>query len=483
MIILLGVMVHLYLMARIRYKIRPPPSIRGDVESWRKQTPIESAEACSPCEAYHDEGGMTAPMKPIKLDPTPTPKPKSILLTPAPSTRSLRSNHRERQNSGKWPIAKLYTRQHRRSFLQLGSEGGSTDLSSNQDYVAYKDPRAMPIPPVPALPPATGSTQRTLVPLASIRSAGKTLSPVSPPAIVGLDSTAERWLQENTYIGNPPRRPSSGNSQRSALSRGHSLVSRGDHDDPHTGGLEAYEIVGVTHTASHARRSIARLWPASVAAPSLYGTSSLYRSNTLTHAHGPEAVVNNSSLRRSNTLDSFVRSPEAIQTVPVSASASATAGLGTFDTFSSSFIRPPPPPLTLLTTPSSAQPSGYTPSSRNRPQTPLRRGVSIKSAKTVRSFFSNWIKGPEIHITTENGSRPDTPARPQTAARPDSGIFPLTLGLGTVDISFSQMEDRDRLGGGGGGANMFIELDPSSPLTASRPPSEWQGKRSTHTKA
>ena len=471
-------------MARIRYKIRPTPSVRSDVESWRKQTPIESAEACSPCEAYHDEGGMTAPIRPIKLDPTPTPKPKSFTLTPSPSTRSLRSSHRERQNSGKWPIAKLYTRQHRRSFLHLGSEGGSTDLSSNQDYIAYKDPRAMLIPPVPALPPATGSTQRTLVPSASLRSGGKPLSPVSPPAIVGLDSSAERWLQENTYIGNPPR-PSSGNSHRSPLSRGHSLVSRGDHDDPHTGDLEAYEIVGVTHMASHARRSIARLWSTPGATPSLYGTSSLYRSNTLTHAHGPEAVVNNSWLRRSNTLDSFVRSPEASQTVPVSASASATVGLGTFDSFSSSFIRPPPPPLTLLTTPSSAQPSAYTPSSRNRPQTPLRRGVSIKSAKTVRSFFSNWIKGPEIHITTGNGngngSRPDTPARPQTAARPDSGIFPLTLGLGTVDVPFSQMEDRDRLGGGG--ANMFIELDPSSPLTASRPASEWQGKRSTHSKA
>lgn len=464
-IILLGVVVHLYLMARIRYKIKPPPSIRGDVESWRKQTPIKSAEACSPCEAYHDEGGMTAPLK----------SSSRVTVTASPSTRSLPGSQRSRQNSGRWPIAKLYTRQHRRSFLQLGSEGDSTDLSSNKDFIAYKAPRVDIVPPVPALPPASGNTQRTLVPSVSLGSKGK--SPITPPAIVGLDSSAERWLQENTYVGNPPR-PSSGASHRSGLSRGHSLSSRGDHDGPSTGDLETYEIIGVTHTASHARRSIARLWPTPGAVPSLYGSTSLYRSNTLTHAHGPEAVVNNNSLRRSNTLDSFGHGPNgnAIQTVPVSASASATAGIGTFDSFSSSFIRPAP--LTLLTSSSamtSAQPSGYTPSSRNRPQTPLRRGVSIKSAKTVRSFFSNWIKGPDALITSGNGSRPDTPARPQTAARPDSGIFPLTLGLGTVDVPFSQMDDRDRAGGG---ANMFIELDPSSPLTASRPPSEWPGKRS-----
>lgn len=433
---------------------------------------------------------MTSPMI-----STPVPATGTTIydtLTPTNSTRS-RGEEPKRAESGKWPIGRLYTKQHRRSFLHLGSEGGSADLKNQSnylDYIPYKDPRDPKqnhqiVPPVPALPSSSRDVQRRLSPSSNARS-GKT-SPVTPPPIAGLDSTAERWLQENTYIGQP--RPSSGRSMRSQLSRGgHSVNSNscGDHDDPVTGDIETYEIMGVTHTAVNARRSIARLWPSRDAVPSLY------RSNTLIHTRGPEAVVKDITLRRSNTLESYGHSTSgmAFQTVPVSASASATAGIGTIDSFTSSFIRPAPLKLLTATSSASPQPSGYTPSSRNRPQTPLplRRGVSIKSAKTVRSFFSGWIKatpgsgnGHEHH--GGGNFRPDTPARPQTAARPDSGIFPLSLslGLGTVDVPLSHV-DRDMRGlggdGDGGSRNMFIELNPSSPLTASRPASEWQGKRS-----
>ncbi|ODN94353.1 hypothetical protein L198_05212 [Cryptococcus wingfieldii CBS 7118] len=64
--------------------------------------------------------------------------------------------------------------------------------------------------------------------------------------------------------------------------------------------------------------------------------------------------------------------------------------------------------------------------------TSLRRGVSIKSIKTMRSFFSGMIFVPPTaaslpHLTRSGGERegePQTPAVPWTAARPDSGIFP-----------------------------------------------------------
>lgn len=443
-------------MARIKYQLKPALSNRSHVESWRKQTPPQSAEACSPCDAYPDS--------------SPTRAPEAAATSPPGRSRTTSTG----RSSGHWPIAKLYTRYRRPSFFSLRSDAGGTDFSalSYTDYVPYQSPgNHEDIPPVPPLPPSTSHSHRTIVPFKTrsrpptsastthpipVNTPAPKVSPVTPPAIAGLDPFAERWLQENTYIGQPPshsqaRPPStSGQSHRSQASRDHSDTSRVD-DEPTSPHAEDYEIIGITN----ARRSIARLWPSRDAVPSLY------RSNTLTHPRAGESSMEDVPLKRASTLGAYGQT--AAQTVPVSASASATAGISTLD---SSFVRPSP--LTLLNSASTAspQPSGYTPSSRNRPQTPLRRGVSIKSAKTVRSFFSGWVKG-----TDANGmwtGRPDTPARPQTAARPDSGIFPLTLGLGTVDIPLPQVERS---------AHMFIELDPSSPLTASRPPSEWPDRR------
>lgn len=457
-IILLGVIVYLYLMARIKYKIKPAVPSRSNVDSWRKQTPPQSAEACSPCDAYPDDSPVHEQGK------------KSAALPSPGRSRTTSGGRSKSRSSGQWPIARLYTRYRHPSFFSLRSTGGSTDFSapSYPDYIPYQSPNGdEEVPPVPPLPPSTSHSHRKVVPYedspppplptrpkSGVAAAFKS-SPLTPPAIAGLDPFAERWLQENTYVGqsNHSRPPSaSGRSHRSQASRGHSDVSRTE-DDPTSPHHEKYEIIGVTN----ARRSIARLWPSRDAVPSLY------RSNTLTHARGPETIVKEIPLKRSSTVGAYGQTV-AVQTVPVSASASVTAGISTTD---SSFVRPSP--LTLLTSSSSAspQPSGYTPSSRNRPQTPLRRGVSIKSAKTVRSFFSGWIKGTDANGMWQGG-RPDTPGRPQTAARPDSGIFPLSLGLGTVDVPLPQAERS---------AHMFIELDPSSPLTASRPPSEWPDRR------
>lgn len=342
--------------------------------------------------------------------------------SPSPERKSWGSR------SGNWPIAKLYTRHRGQSFHTITSSDADPDgRSSRASYVPYQSPS--PVPPVPPLPTAASSMGKyshphaqavqalpsasTMGPYtlpsatASSKLGGSGSGPTTPPAIAGLDPAAERWLAENTYAGQTQCPPSP-----SAHSRTHSDTSE-------------FEIV--THSAQNARRSVARLWPSRDAVPSLY------RSNTLKSEVGGGVGVQEVPLKRAN---STTGTGTVVQTVPVSASATATG---------SSFIRPSPTSLVLASssahTSPSPQPSGYTPSSRN-----LRRGVSIKSAKT---FFSNWV------------SRPDTPARPQTAARPDSGIFPLTLTLGTVNVPLPQS------------ANMFIELDPASPLTASRPPSEW----------
>ena len=138
----------------------------------------------------------------------------------------------------------------------------------------------------------------------------------------------------------------------------------------------------------------------------------------------------------------------------------------------------------------------FTPSSSERHT--LRRGVSIKSVKTMRSFFSALLHGVPS---------PDAPALPQPAARPDSGIFPITatvsrsnsvqsatVGGGAsarlasagaaasagrpayAGAGFGQGRPMglDLSEGGRGGGNMIIELSPESPITTfSRPESRW----------
>ncbi|KAK4684101.1 hypothetical protein P7C73_g6100, partial [Tremellales sp. Uapishka_1] len=90
--------------------------------------------------------------------------------------------------------------------------------------------------------------------------------------------------------------------------------------------------------------------------------------------------------------------------------------------------------------------------------TTLRRGVSVKSVKTVRSFFSGWFNHSPV---------PATPALPQLAARPDSDIFPMTLTRARRKSDASSGHSPD----------FFIELDPNSPIGTSRPASEWRAGR------
>ena len=236
--------------------------------------------------------------------------------------------------------------------------------------------------------------------------------------------------------------------------------SRSDAESP----IPETEIEIVTHRAQAARRSIARIWPAKI------------------------DTMQDIPLRNNTSpfIDDSIRVPGPAvvhdQTVPVSASLTTITGLGigtvSADSYPS-YIRSSPNQSTLYAfqTPHLAT---YTPNSSGsptrspRPPTPatsssypaggLRRGVSVKSAKSLKSLFSGWQR--------PTGDRAETPARP------DSGIFP-ALGLGSVDVPLqtSRSKGGESENGSGSrraeGANMFIELDPESPLTASRPPSEW----------
>jgi hypothetical protein len=446
----------------MKYKLRPPPSSHSSgprtpnskVDSWRKQTPPQSADACSPMETYHTEsiyGGILAP------------------LASKPSTGKKLG---KRGNSGNWPIAKLYTKR-RESFKTLRSDSGGTNLSapSYPDYIPYQSPSMIwTDEPVPAIPESallssrlgTSNMSRTgHSPLFSAvsgrvvtpRTANGRTSPVTPPAIVGLDSTTNRWIQENTYVGNKQgntakRSPSNG-SHLSRSGSGHSetSLSRTDDGSPHAD-MEGFEIVGVTQRAQNARRSMATLWPSSNA-PSLYRINTLdiplQRSGSNPNPNIPGAVVNN-------------------QTVPVSASLTATAGLGSIATYPS-YIRSSPTstPYAFQTPSIATYPSSGSPRPTPPPREGLRRGVSVKS---VKSFLTHWTRGQD-------------PARSEVAtpARPDSGIFPSSLlGLGSVDVPLDTAPKSGSSGIGSGTANMIIELYPESPLTANRPPSDWPSR-------
>jgi hypothetical protein len=452
-IILLGVVFYYYLVARMKYKLSSNPSYShsgsqprtpnsaAKVDSWRKQTPPQSADQCSPMETYHSEsiyGGILAPLAP-KL------------------------SKKKKSGSGNWPIAKLYTKR-RQSFATLRSDSGGTNLSapSYPDFIAYKSPSMMWTPtetdePVPSIPNTALLSSRlgtsnlsrhghSPLPSANSRTITRVKSPATPPGIVGLDSTAERWVQENTYIGNKVGRSPSNVSHRS----GHSDVSRTDAGSP----VPETELGIITQTAQNARRSIARLWPID------------------TTTQGIELRQNSNS----PFIDDSLRLPAAAitsdQSVPVSAFTTTTGmGIGTVSAYSyPSNVRSSPhqstsyafqtPHLATYTPSSSGSPTRFprppTPAtSSSYPQAGLRRGVSVKSAKSLKSLFSGWQR--------PTADRSDTPARP------DSGIFP-ALGLGSVNVPL----DTSSSGGSkSGGANMFIELDPESPLTASRPASEW----------
>ncbi|KAE8539081.1 hypothetical protein D1P53_005451 [Cryptococcus gattii VGV] len=232
-------------------------------------------------------------------------------------------------------------------------------------------------------------------------------------------------------------------------------------------------LSGIQVRAVPASRSVARLWPTRDAVPSSYRADSSFWGGMSALRSPRQVALNTSSLALNPST-----SVDALSHVPNSASSPT-----------------------------------------------LRRGVSIKSIKTMRSFFSGLIFLPPSSSSDAvglggNGASPiqSTPALPMIAARPDSDIFPVFGGLSRG----SSKVDRSRIGkgysstsstvpstsgsgstskhhhvpalpittptslsrrqgeeageeeqGDDGSSNFFIELNPNSPITASRSGSLW----------
>lgn len=270
-------------------------------------------------------------------------------------------------------------------------------------------------------------------------------APVSPPPFSGVTCPSSR-SGRSTGTGTKivPQSPASSISTPSSLG-----------------------LSGIQARAVPASRSVARLWPARDAVPSSYRVDSSSR-------WGMSALSSPSlALNPSTSVDALPHAP---------------------------------------------------PNSTSSPT--LRRGVSIKSIKTMRSFFSGLIFLPPSSNAGAvglggNGASPipSSPALPMTAARPDSGIFPVFGGLsrgpsevdrGRVPKGYSntsstvtpaprsgstskqhhtpalpiirsgngsslqrhgaEEEEEER---GDGSPHFFIELNPNSPIMASRPASLW----------
>ncbi|OXG76477.1 hypothetical protein C349_05650 [Cryptococcus neoformans var. grubii Br795] len=273
--------------------------------------------------------------------------------------------------------------------------------------------------------------------------------PVSPPPFSGVTSSPSgsgKSTGTGTGTRTVPQSPASSISTPSSLG-----------------------LSGIQARAVPASRSVARLWPTRDAVPSSYRVNSSFLEGMSALSSPQQTAFNTSSL--------ILNPSTSVDALP------------------------------------------HAPNSTSSPT--LRRGVSIKSIKTMRSFFSGLIfLAPSSNIGVVglggNGTPPipSTPALPMTAARPDSGIFPVFGGLSRG----SSKVDRSRVGKGysstswivpptsrsgatskqhptpalplttstngsrrqreeaeeeeerdDGSPNFFIELNPNSPIMASRP--------------
>lgn len=165
--------------------------------------------------------------------------------------------------------------------------------------------------------------------------------------------------------------------------------------------------------AVEATRSVARLWPTRAAVPSHYVTSAL-----------EEATGGGLG-------------PSSVAAQPPGSSAGGAGGRYLPSEVPFSFMDSDPAPA------------------HDRPSsTSLRRGVSVKSVKTVRSFFSGLLGG-----GGGGGggmgfghSVASSTAGPASAARPDSDIFP------SEGIILPPMPSGTSAGGGGGGYQVAADL-------------------------
>ncbi|KAK8847410.1 hypothetical protein IAR55_005268 [Kwoniella newhampshirensis] len=376
----------------------------------------------------------------------------------------------------------------------------------------------------------------------------------SPPLIAGATPLATGWLstqrgRTEEHVTSPAPSQTSSSSRRSGSGRSREgrssipLISRrGDRS------TEGYVEIALDHydqSQRHGRspspasastpstqelvvspkravggsRSVARLWPKRDAVPSSHRTPSLAQKvilpglGTIGHKLGTNNVTHHQA------FDLNRRNPIQGSQCTSTATSASSPNVGAAEPDKSSV--------------------------NDGRGTSLRRGVSIKSVKTMRSFFSGLLFVPSSSSTTSPIS--SIPALPQTAARPDSDIFPglaggdtsiksdrmggdmsmqnnrsgdvrdgkggdmgRSAGLGLVGVERKGIQTRmnrdtslkvtpflneavglggpsinaSQIGTNDGGLeegkeaspNLFIELNPNSPITASRPDSQWTGR-------
>ena len=363
---------------------------------------------------------------------------------------------------------------------QLARLGGSPMRSPPPEYPDYVPYRG-PIEPRP-LPSISDHSPRYAEP------------EYDPPAIAGSNPSAQGWLRAQAGSPAPSYTPTA-MSHRTGRSEISARLGRGDRMDsmertmndgiyppapiplrtPRSiaAGTDAipidsyYELhpetispvstesslglSGMTARAMGATRSFARLWSSREGAPSSFGMLA-------TTPNGSNLDYNSSS----NPTTSGLAHPHPRPPPVDSARHIPTYTLaGHFAQSPDQLVGSELNHTTVYNGPSTSSDLPQSTSCSTHPESPytLRRGVSIKSVKTMRSFFSGLL----FHTGGGPGSSPETPALPQPAARPDSDIFPNGLGY------------LSRANSTAGGASIFGR----SPSRASRANTTTTG-RSTH---
>ncbi|KAL7419995.1 hypothetical protein Q5752_004958 [Cryptotrichosporon argae] len=289
------------------------------------------------------------------------------------------------------------------------------------------------------------------------------LSAAAPSSAALLSSAATSHRPSPLPLPLPPARSRSPASVRSLDSRwtddGRDTENGNDNDNDNLSPVSlATPGTAVAVHAQNARRSVARMLPASSFGallgrhPSILTTTAgmatddtrMVGTAGATKAGTPDGIVTSAVSAGGSTIGSAgayaSSAPPSASSLPYSAKPYAvpfprgvpSLGFGSGSGFP--FLASPPPgqhdaPRSVRAPSLATTAGGFG----------LRRGVSVKSAKTFRSFFSNLfvdadadaegVPSPSPWLATAGATATSTQTQAQTmqqGARPDSGIFPPT---------------------------------------------------------
>ncbi|WVQ76053.1 hypothetical protein IAR50_005690 [Cryptococcus sp. DSM 104548] len=383
--------------------------------------------------------------------------------------------------------------QKSRSTLALGTSGmrlGTTSVYS--DYLPYRGPIEPPPSHLSEGPNVarTGSREE-LLPYGDMQSSHGSWTPSgmsTPPLISGASPSAVGWLKgARPWVASPVFSLGSASfsagtgytgsrsgSQRSASSGVGGRQSPLDRLDRHDFiGLDLYQPALSPPPFSSSRSS--RPSPPRTASTSLTASSGLSTPSTLGLGLGEHVQQAVRMPAPARSVGRLWPTRDAVPSSYRTESVMQGASVGVEDPnpralYSSSSLA-----LNASTSVDALQSQIQTAPQPNTPISPLRRGASIKSIKTLRSFFSGIIFVPPTapsmpHLSRTGGdgeSEPQTPAVPWTAARPDSGIFPgLERGFSR---RFASRRGRNKGGekeGDGGDKMPASSVPAKSPVTA-----------------